>query len=67
MILSIEDDGIGICESAPSQGLGLRSMRQRARMIGANLSIERGMKSGTLVTCQVSPGLGKFIAAGGEV
>ena len=65
VILSIEDDGIGICETAPSQGLGLRSMRQRARMIGATLSIERGPHAGTLITCQVSSSIGKPISPGG--
>jgi signal transduction histidine kinase len=66
VILSIEDDGIGICEKAPSQGLGLRSMRHRARMIGGTLCIERGVNAGTLVTCQISSNISKSIAAGGD-
>jgi len=50
-VLSVEDDGTGITESdTPQEGLGLRSMRQRAQMIGGQLDIV-GTHPGTTVRC----------------
>lgn len=50
--LTIVDDGVGIPETAfEGNGMGLRIMRHRAMLIGANLSIERGARAGTQVTC----------------
>jgi len=54
VILTIEDDGMGIDFAMSGQGLGLRTMRHRARMIGATLAIERGSDTGTVVRCQLS-------------
>jgi signal transduction histidine kinase len=51
LILSIEDDGLGIDAANARAGLGMRSMRHRARLIGATLSIEHGDGGGTVVTC----------------
>lgn len=48
--LRIRDDGIGIANDA-REGLGLRIMRNRASVIGATLTIERGKRGGTVVTC----------------
>jgi PAS domain S-box-containing protein len=56
--LRVEDNGIGIPEKMVGKGMGLRVMQHRARMIGANLEIERGPHGGTIVTCAV----GKRIA-----
>ncbi|MGA7409782.1 MAG: PAS domain S-box protein [Bryobacteraceae bacterium] len=53
--LTIEDDGIGIPQPAPSTGMGLNIMSHRARMIGGELSIERRPHGGTLVTCVFQP------------
>ncbi|HEX4796442.1 MAG TPA: DUF4118 domain-containing protein [Humisphaera sp.] len=53
VIMSIEDDGVGIDLSVPPTGLGLRTMQTRARMIGGTLNVERGNERGTLVTCQL--------------
>ncbi len=53
--LSIEDDGIGIPQPAPSTGMGLHIMSHRAKMIGGSLSIERRANGGTLVTCVFQP------------
>jgi len=53
VILTIEDDGVGIPTPPPANGLGLRTMQTRARMIGAVLNVERANGSGTLVTCQL--------------
>jgi len=53
--LEILDDGVGIAtEGALSAGMGLKIMRYRAAMIGAQMSIERGDPCGTLVVCQCS-------------
>ena len=50
--LAIEDNGTGIPLGAESAyGLGLRTMRSRARMIGAQLDIQCTPTGGTLVLC----------------
>jgi signal transduction histidine kinase len=50
-VLSVEDDGVGIGDiSKPLEGLGLRSMRYRAKMIDGKLDIVR-TRSGTTVRC----------------
>ena len=51
--LQIEDDGIGMpADLAVSHGLGLRTMRYRASLIGARFSIGPVQPSGTLITCE---------------
>ncbi len=50
--LCIEDDGMGLNDSVPSNsGMGLRLMRYRARMIGASLEIEGNGDCGTRIFC----------------
>ena len=50
--LSIEDDGIGISRKLPvSSGMGMQSMKHRAEVIGAEFSIRRADKRGTVVSC----------------
>ncbi len=52
--LQIIDNGTGIPEAAVrSQGMGLRIMRYRARIIGASLDISRGRQAGTIITCTI--------------
>jgi signal transduction histidine kinase len=52
LVLRVQDDGIGIpSESVANQGMGLRIMRNRASIIGANLTIEPAKPTGTVVTC----------------
>jgi PAS domain S-box-containing protein len=56
LILSVQDDGVGMpVETVESVGLGLRIMRSRAAIIGAQLTIEpaepAGTPAGTVVTC----------------
>ncbi|HEX4794943.1 MAG TPA: DUF4118 domain-containing protein [Humisphaera sp.] len=53
IVLRIEDDGVGIDPESPGEGVGLRTMRHRARMIGAVLTVERGGERGTIVSCRL--------------
>jgi len=51
-MLTIQDDGIGLPPDAEEkQGLGLRSMRYRGRMIGARFKVSRDAGGGTTVVC----------------
>src|SRR5262249_39852934 len=50
--LEVTDDGIGIREpAATNSGIGLRIMRYRADLINAALTIQKGDKGGTKVSC----------------
>jgi signal transduction histidine kinase len=53
--LSVVDDGVGI-EEAPtrSDGLGLRIMRYRSKLIGATLEVGPGPGGGTIVRCELA-------------
>lgn len=51
LVLSIHDDGVGLDESRPGGGAGLRTMQYRARLIGARLEIGPGTDGGTTVVC----------------
>jgi signal transduction histidine kinase len=53
LVLTVEDDGIGIPDELPQQGMGLHTMSFRARMVGGLLSVERGHEGGTIVTCSL--------------
>ncbi len=51
-VLSVEDDGVGMpADIAWSRTLGVSTMRYRASLIGANLSILPGRRAGTVVRC----------------
>ena len=50
VVLEIRDDGRGIGGEA-GDGLGLRIMRNRAAVIGADFSIQQAQPTGTIVTC----------------
>ena len=50
VILQIQDDGVGISGNG-QEGLGLKVMHNRASVIGATLTIERGKRRGTVLTC----------------
>lgn len=51
--MAVSDDGAGFDARQPStpeqRGMGLRSMRARSAMMGANLSIQAGLSGGTTV------------------
>jgi hypothetical protein len=51
--LTIQDDGVGLAAAtaAPPQGMGLRIMAYRSRMIGASLDVENCREGGVRVRC----------------
>ena len=49
--LEVRDDGVGMPQPGHQEGLGLRIMRNRASVMGAELTIEPVEPHGTLVTC----------------
>ncbi len=52
--LAIRDNGIGLSEeSLSTSGLGLRTMRYRAQVIGGSLEIRKSENGGTLIACSV--------------
>ena len=52
--LVIADDGKGMAVPLNgNRGLGLRSMRYRARMLGGDLVIESNPNEGTIVSCEI--------------
>jgi signal transduction histidine kinase len=54
--LTISDDGCGIPMSRPrssGDGMGLRIMEFRARMIHAKFSVERTRRGGTRISCRL--------------
>ncbi|HEX4083959.1 MAG TPA: PAS domain S-box protein [Chthoniobacteraceae bacterium] len=53
--LSIGDNGIGFSVAGPRPGMGLKTMRNRARIIGGGVSIKRNPDGGTCVTCSFRP------------
>jgi two-component system CheB/CheR fusion protein len=55
LVLGVQDDGIGMPKRPrPSQGLGLRIMRNRAAILGAALTIEPIQPNGTRVACKLA-------------
>jgi signal transduction histidine kinase len=50
--LDVRDDGSGI-PAEPVEGLGLRTMRQRATLLDAMLRVRKGPNGGTVVSCVV--------------
>jgi two-component system CheB/CheR fusion protein len=50
--VQVRDDGIGFDpDSEPREGMGLRIMRYRARIIGAGLDVQPRDDGGTSVSC----------------
>ena len=57
IVLSIHDDGRGMSDAArQSDGMGLRTMRYRAGLIGAKLEVGPGNHGGTEVCCHLPNG-----------
>jgi len=65
VVLEVSDDGHGFAPEAPSGGLGLASMRERAAAAGAALTIRSG-KKGTLVRMTVPYKVVSVTAGGGR-
>ena len=53
LVLIVEDDGVGIDPARASIGLGMRGLRDRARVLHGTLDIERGADRGTIATLRV--------------
>ena len=53
VVLQVSDDGAGFDPSAPQAGLGLASMRERARSVGGKLTITSAKGAGTKVRLSV--------------
>jgi two-component system, LuxR family, sensor kinase FixL len=54
LCLEIRDDGCGLPEPLPAgSGMGLRTMRYRAGVIGARLAVKRRRPHGTVVVCDL--------------
>ena len=57
--LTVEDDGSGIeARAGAAEGMGLRTMRYRASVLGGALDIASGPGRGTKVTCSVPAAAG---------
>ena len=55
--VEIEDHGRGLTTSNGSRGIGLVGMRERARLIGAELTLTQPTEGGTLVRLRVPRGI----------
>jgi len=54
-VLAIFDDGVGFPdEAARTEGIGLRSMRYRASVMGGALELRRRRRGGVIVACRFS-------------
>jgi signal transduction histidine kinase len=51
LALRVQDDGLGMFPAPTKRGLGLHIMRNRAAVIGADLSIQPAKPTGTVITC----------------
>jgi two-component system, LuxR family, sensor kinase FixL len=52
--LTVTDDGVGFEPGVTEEGMGLRLMEYRARMIGGELRIRSHRGGGTVVTCRLA-------------
>jgi signal transduction histidine kinase len=51
-LLTVKDDGVGLRRDPnEADGMGMRIMQYRARMIGATLSVANGDRGGAIVSC----------------
>ena len=55
-VLEVEDDGTGFDASAPSHGMGLLNMRERAAALGGDLHVTSTAGQGTCVRVTI-PGV----------
>jgi signal transduction histidine kinase len=59
VVLEVADQGRGFAAEAPSGGLGLASMRERAAAAGGALTVRSGPGEGTLVRLELPAGTGR--------
>jgi signal transduction histidine kinase len=64
VILEVTDHGRGFAAEAPSGGLGLASMRERAAAAGGTLTVRSGPGEGTLVRLELPVAAGRAGTAG---
>lgn len=58
-VMSIQDDGVGFeAEQRNGDGIGMRIMKHRARMIGATLDVKLAPEGGTIISCHMNPASG---------
>ncbi len=50
--LRVEDDGCGFSEKTTQYGIGLHTMKYRAKAVGANLVVDSKLETGTQITLQ---------------
>jgi signal transduction histidine kinase len=53
LCLTVTDDGRGLPESGQAQGLGLRSMAERAAELGGECTVEAAGQAGTRVSAVI--------------
>lgn len=53
IVVQADDDGVGMPETRAGTGMGLHTMRSRARAMGGALCVEPAPGGGTRVTCRV--------------
>ena len=51
--LKIREQGKGFAPTAPSEGIGLLSMRERMRIVGGGLTITSQSGSGTEISAEI--------------
>ena len=61
--LRIQDDGVGFPDEIGDEGMGVRIMNYRARIIGGTLEITTGRGEGTTVTCTIPRSTGDIASA----
>ena len=54
--LTVRDDGVGLTDAAHDHANGIRGMRERALLVGAQLSVQRAQPRGTEVVLRIPPG-----------
>ncbi len=66
--LKVSDEGVGFDPAAAgeSSGLGLVSMKERARLVNGRLRVERGASGGATVTLEIPAGATKAASPIGE-
>jgi signal transduction histidine kinase len=53
LVLTVTDFGCGFDESQPSEGLGMRSMRQRAQLLNGTVSVHTFKSGGTRIRVEI--------------